>query len=212
MKIKICGLTAFDAVRSAVKAGADYVGFVFYPMSPRNITPQHATALGRHVPQNIGKVAVIVDASDDEIDTILKHFMPDFFQCHGRETVKRIETIKAKYNIPVIKAIPIRVSDDVAKGNGYATVADMLLFDAKVPAAMPGGNGVAFDWTLLKEREFDIPWFLSGGLNIQNVWDALRISGAMAVDASSSLEREPGVKDPELIELFIQKVRSYESQ
>lgn len=212
MKIKICGLTSFEAVRSAVQNGADYVGFVFHQQSPRNLTPQSANALGRHVPPEVGKVAVLVNASDDDIDLILKYFMPDILQCHGTESTKRISDIKSKYNLPVIKAIAVRSSDDVAKGGAYAQVADMLLFDAKVPAAMPGGNGIAFDWTLLKEKEFDVPWFLSGGLNILNVNEALKVSGAKAVDVSSSLEREPGVKDPELIKLFIEKVRAYEKQ
>lgn len=211
MKIKICGLTTFDAVRSAVKSGANYIGFVFYPLSPRNIAPHIATGLARHIPKNIKTVAVLVDAGDDEIDAILKHFMPDILQFHGKETVERISAIKEKYKIPVIKAIPIRNSDDVAKGGIFSSVADMLLFDSKVPnVKMPGGNGIAFDWSLLRLHEFDVPWFLSGGLNIQNVTEAISITGAKAVDVSSSLESEPGKKDPELIKLFIEKIRKYE--
>lgn len=211
IKVKICGLTTFDAVRSAVKSGADYIGFVFYPNSPRNITPVMATGLKRHIPRTIKTVAVIVDASDDDIDVILKNFMPDILQCHGKETPQRINAIKEKYKLPVIKAIPVRSSDDVNKGAAFENIADMLLFDAKAPTAnMPGGNGLSFDWTLLKEREFIIPWFLSGGLNIQNVTEALGITKTKAVDVSSSLESEPGIKDPELISLFIKKVQNYE--
>lgn len=211
MKIKICGVTTFDAIRSAVKNGADYIGFVFYPRSPRNVSPQIATGLARHIPDHIKKVAVVVDADDYEIDNILKYFWPDMIQCHGKESLERISAIKAKYKIPVIKAVSVRSSDDVAKGAAFASVADMLLFDAKVPnMEMPGGNGVAFDWSLLRMREFDVPWFVSGGLNIGNVTEALKITGAKAVDVSSSLESEPGRKDPELIKLFIEKVRQYE--
>lgn len=211
MKIKICGLTTFDAIRSAVQNSADYIGFVFYPPSPRNISPQIATGLARHIPDHIKKVAVLVDADDYEIDNILKYFWPDILQCHGKETTERISFIKEKYKMPVIKAIPVRSSDDVAKGAAFASIADMLLFDAKVPnMVMPGGNGVAFDWSLLRMREFDVPWFLSGGLNIGNVTEALKTTGAKAVDVSSGLESEPGKKDPELIKLFIEKVRQYE--
>ena len=210
MKIKICGLTTFDSVRSAVKNGADYIGFVFYPPSLRNLTPQQAIALSRHIPKNIKTVAVIVDAGDEQIDSILMHFTPDILQCHGKESLGRIKAIKAKYKLPVIKAISVRSSDDIARANSFASAADMLLFDAKVPNMyMPGGNGIAFDWSLLRMREFDLPWFLSGGLNIENVTEALHVTGATAVDASSSLEGEPGRKDPELIKHFIDKVRKY---
>ncbi len=210
IKIKICGVTTFDAVRSAVQSGADYIGFVFYPKSPRNLDPKIANGLGKHVPKNIKKVAVVVDATNDDIDAILKYFMPDILQCHGNETIERIKEIKEKYKLPVIKAIAVRSSDNISKGSTYAAVADMILFDAKAPPTkMPGGNGLVFDWTLLKEREFDVPWFLSGGLNIQNVTEALRITQAPGVDVSSSLESEPGIKDPELISLFIKKVKDY---
>jgi len=211
MKIKICGLTTFDAVRSAVKSETDYIGFVFYTQSPRNVAPQKAIGLSRHIPKHIKTVAVIVDAGDEQIDAILQHFTPDILQCHGKESVERIKAIKNKYGLPVIKAISVRSSDDVAKASAFTSVADMLLFDAKVPNMdMPGGNGIAFDWSLLRMREFDVPWFLSGGLNIENVAEALQITGAKAVDVSSSLESEPGKKDPELIKKFIDKVRQYE--
>lgn len=213
IKIKICGLTTFDAVRSAAQSGADYIGFVFHRASPRNVEPKIATGLARHSPLSIKRVAVMVDPGDDDMEYVLKGFMPDIVQCHGSESIEHIQHIKEKYNLPVIKAIPVRSSDDIAKGAAYAKVADMLLFDAKVPSSnIPGGNGIAFDWSLLKEREFDVPWFLSGGLNISNVDKALAITRAPAVDVSSSLESEPGVKDPELISLFIKKVREYEKQ
>lgn len=194
-----------------MQSGADYIGFVFCQASPRNVEPKIATGLARHSPPEISKVAVMVDPTDDDIDVLLKGFMPNYIQCHGSESPERITQIKHKYNLPIIKAIPVRTSDDVAKGMVYAKVADMLLFDAKVPSSnIPGGNGIAFDWALLKEREFDVPWFLSGGLNIGNVTEALSITNAQAVDVSSSLESEPGIKDPELINLFIRKVRNYE--
>ena len=153
-------------------------------------------------------VAVFVDATDTEIDNVFKHFKPDYIQCHGEESEDRIYDLHVKYALPVIKAIPVRCSDDVVRGNLYANIADMLLFDAKVPnAPLPGGNGLAFDWSLLKERDFAVKWFLSGGLNISNVKEALKTSGALMVDVSSSLESEPGVKDVGLIKEFLKVVK-----
>ena len=209
-KIKICGLTSPEAIDSVVKNGADYIGFVFFQKSPRNISPQMAAKLSAQIPSNVKKVAVLVNADNAMIDGILKYFSPDILQCHGSETLERISEIKSKYQLPVIKAISVRSDDDISIGAKYASVADMLLFDAKSPAtSMPGGNGLAFDWKLLQGREFNVPWFLSGGLNIQNVNEALDITGAPAVDASSSLESEPGKKDPGFINIFIQKVKNY---
>ncbi len=209
IKAKICGLTTKDAVNSAIKNGADYVGFVFFHKSPRNITPKKAKELCVNLPSGVKTVGVFVDSTDRELDDIFKIFKPDYIQCHGSESAERIYQLHVRYGLPVIKAVAVRSSDDVARGQAFADVADMLLFDAKVPQSpLPGGNGIAFDWTLLKARTFNIPWFLSGGLNIANVAEAIAISGAMAVDVSSSLESEPGVKDPGLIKEFLKIVKS----
>ncbi len=208
IKAKICGLTTKDAVDSAVENGAEFLGFVFFPPSPRNITAKKAAELTADIPNNTKKVGVFVDPTDDELECVLKDFKLDYIQCHGSESKEQIYELRVKYGLPIIKAIAVRCSDDVAKGKQYANVADMLLFDAKVPSSpLPGGNGLAFDWTLLKNRNFEVPWFLSGGINIQNVTKAMAISGAKMIDISSSLESEPGVKDPELIKEFLSKIK-----
>lgn len=211
IKVKICGLTTKEAVISAVENGADYVGFVFFPLSPRNMRLDKLPELLDLVPKDVKKVGVFVNPSDDELERTFKIFKPDYIQLHGDEDTKRIYDLHIKYAIPVIKAIAVRSSDDIAKGQSFSNDADMLLFDAKVPSSpLPGGNGLSFDWTLLRERKFMVPWFLSGGINIGNVEEALDISGAKKVDISSSLESEPGIKDPELIRIFLKKVKNYE--
>lgn len=208
VKAKICGITTIEAIHAVIEGGAEYVGFVFFHKSPRNVTPQKANELASELPKHIKTVAVLVDAENTEIENILKFFKPDYLQCHGSETTERIYDLRIKYNLPVIKAIPVRSSDDIARGKLHANTADMLLFDAKVPnAPLPGGNGLAFDWSLLKAREFSVNWFLSGGINIQNIADAVRTSGAKMVDISSSLESEPGIKDPHLIKEFLKAVK-----
>lgn len=208
VRVKICGLTTNDAVKSAVKYGADYLGFVFYRPSPRYVDPKQAHKLTSKMSKDIKKVAVVVDINLAELATIVKIFKPDYIQLHGQETERDIEQIKKKFSIPVIKAIKVRSSDDVAKGLRYIGVADIILFDAKAPEALlPGGNGLSFDWTLLKARKIETPWILSGGLNLQNIEDALCITKAQMLDVSSSLESAPGVKDPQLIELFLKKVK-----
>ncbi len=208
IKVKICGLTSAESVQSAVDGGADYIGFVFFHKSPRNVTPKLAAELAAGIPKNIKTVGVFVDATDAELDSVFKHFKPDFIQCHGAESQDRIYDLRMKYALPIIKAIAVRNSDDVAQGKAFAGSVDMLLFDAKVPSSpLPGGNGLAFDWTLLKERAFIVPWFLSGGLNPSNVKEAIAISGAKAVDVSSSLEYEPGKKDPELVREFLRQAK-----
>lgn len=209
VQVKICGLTTLYDVECAVKHGADYLGFIFFPPSPRNIDPNVVKTFEQAIPDNVKKVAVFVDPDEKEIERVFDAFTPDYVQLHGDETEAFIYALHMKYAVPVIKAIAVRSSDDVARGLVYANIADMLMFDAKVPdSPLPGGNGLAFDWALLREREFQVPWFLSGGLNVDNVEEAVSISGAKAVDVSSSLESEPGVKDPELIKAFLKKVKS----
>jgi phosphoribosylanthranilate isomerase len=209
VKAKICGLTTKQAVDAAVENGADYVGFVFFAASPRNISAVDAAEISSDVPANVEKIAVTVDASDDLISEIMDHLRPDFIQCHGDETLERVSDIRQKFSVGVVKAGAVRSSDDIAKCSEYGDVADILLFDARVPhSPLPGGNGVAFDWVLLKGRQFNKPWFLSGGINIENIKDAVRISGAEMVDISSGVESSPGVKDAGLIAEFMRKVRN----
>ncbi|MCC2645845.1 MAG: N-(5-phosphoribosyl)anthranilate isomerase, partial [Burkholderiales bacterium] len=150
IKTKICGLTSKESIKSAIENGADYVGFVFFHKSPRVITARNAAKLAAVLPDNIKTVAVVVDITDAELEDILSYFKPDFIQCHGKETTERIIEIREKFGIKVIKAISVRSSDDIAKGKSFSDIADMILFDAKVPSSpLPGGNGLAFDWTLL---------------------------------------------------------------
>lgn len=206
---KICGLTNVEAVAAAVESGSRYLGFVFYPASPRHVTPQQAARITRSKPDAVRTVAVIVDMTDEALDAILKEFQPDMLQLHGNEKPERVRAIKERYGLPVIKALKIRTGSDVGACRVFYKVADMLLFDARPPEGkLPGGNGVAFDWALLKEREFPLPWFLSGGLSAANVTEAVKITGATLVDVSSSLEIAPGIKDPELILQFNKVVAS----
>lgn len=209
IKVKICGLTSKEAVRDAVDAGADLVGFVFFPPSPRHVSPEKAAQLAAFVPSHVETVAVTVNASDDELQAILEAFKPDYIQLHGQETIARVQEVKQKFGVKLIKAISVRESDDVASGAMYAAHVERLLFDAKAPASsvLPGGNGLRFDWNLLKDRTFSVPWMLSGGLNDENVKEALIQTGAKMVDVSSAVESEPGVKDAKLVKAFIEAAR-----
>jgi len=208
--VKICGLTDAESVSVAVENFADYIGFVFFEKSPRNIDFKLAAKLASDIPEHIKTVAVMVDPSDDFLRDILRKFTPDYIQLHGKESVGRVWEIKLKYNIPIIKSFSVRDGDDIASSLPYQEVVDMLLFDTKAPkeSVLPGGNGLSFDWNLLANREFSVPWMLSGGLNAANVRSAIEISGAKMVDASSSLESEPGKKDPKLIKEFLDVIRN----
>ncbi|NDF11233.1 MAG: phosphoribosylanthranilate isomerase [Proteobacteria bacterium] len=160
------------------------------------------------MPVGIKKVAVMVDPTDAQIRDILAVFRPDYIQLHGSETPERVRDIRASFSIPIIKAFKVRSADDVSEWGKYSKVADMMLFDARAPeSALPGGNGLAFDWNLIKNRRITSPWLLSGGLNATNVAEAIRVSGAKMVDVSSSIESSPGVKDPALIKEFIEAVK-----
>jgi phosphoribosylanthranilate isomerase len=203
---KICGITTKEAIESAIKGGAYFVGFVFFPKSPRYVTPEKAAELAENLPPGIKKVAVMVDPTDDEIESVFEYITPDYLQLHGAETPERVREIRATFSVPVIKAIKVRSSDDVALWGAFSKVADMLLFDARAPESspLPGGNGLVFDWTLIKNRKFTIPWMLSGGLNSENLKHAIELTGARMVDASSSLENQPGIKDPKLVREFLE--------
>ncbi|HEY8578680.1 MAG TPA: phosphoribosylanthranilate isomerase, partial [Beijerinckiaceae bacterium] len=203
--IKICGLSTEESLEAAIAAGADMVGLVFFPPSPRHLSPARARALGAAAQGRVRKVALSVDADDATLDALTEAARPDALQLHGRESPARVLEIKRRFGLPVMKAIHVSTRDDLAAVAAYEGAADSLVFDARPPkgATLPGGNGAAFDWTLLAGVDTRLPWMLSGGLNPDNVAEALRVTGAAALDVSSGVERAPGEKDPDLIRLFI---------
>ena len=211
VKVKICGLRTVADVMAAADAGASYVGFVFFPKSPRNVTIDEAAALAIEVPMGVAKVALVVNADDAFLDALTAKVPLDMFQLHGCETPARVAEVKARYSLPVMKAIGISTAADLEKIDTYAAVADQLLIDAKPPkdANLPGGNGNAFDWQLLAGRKYwTKPWMLAGGLTMDNVASAIATTGATQVDLSSGVESAPGVKDPALIHAFIAAARA----
>lgn len=209
---KICGVSDRAAIDAAVAGGARYVGFVFFPRSPRNVTPAQAAALSALLPDDVIPVALAVDPDDNLVAEINAVAGISMFQLHGSETPDRVAAIKATTGKSVMKAIKVSEPADLDAANAYTDIVDMLLFDAKPPPemknALPGGNAVSFDWTILAGRDWPVPWMLSGGLDPDNVADAIRISGATAVDVSSGVESAPGVKDPDLISAFLRAVNS----
>jgi len=213
LTVKICGLTAPDTLEVALEAGANYVGFVFFPPSPRNLGLEAARVLGAQVKGRAGKVALTVDANDDFLAAIVAALKPDMLQLHGKETTDRVVAVRTRFGLPVMKALPIATRADLAAIRPYAAVADRLLFDARPPAdaTRPGGLGKAFDWTLLKGVDAGVPWMLSGGLDPANVIEAIAVSGARGVDVSSGVERAPGEKDAGMIRAFIRAVREAEA-
>ncbi len=207
---KICGLSSGEAVAAAVEGGAAYLGFVFYPPSPRSVSPARAGALCAEVPALMRRVGLFVDADDAAIGRVLDAAPLDLLQFHGRESPERVAAVKARFGRPVMKAIAIAAAGDVPAAARYEDCADLLLFDAKPPRrsdALPGGNGLAFDWHLIAGRGWRLPWMLSGGLTASLLPEAVRISGATAVDVSSGVERRPGDKDPEKIREFLRIAR-----
>jgi phosphoribosylanthranilate isomerase len=208
--VKICGLSTRETLEVALDAGADMVGFVFFPPSPRHLSLEAGRELGRQVRRRALTVALTVDADDATLDNIMDALSPDLFQLHGRESVARLRDIKQRFGRPVMKAVPVETAADLAVLPGYAAVADRILFDARAPkdATRPGGLGAPFDWHLLEKLDLDLPYMVSGGLSAANVAEALRITGAGGVDVSSGVESAPGVKDPELIEAFIRACRA----
>lgn len=207
--IKICGLTTPDTLAAALEGGADFVGAVVFPRSPRHLEPDQAAALFAAVRGRAQVVAVAVDPDDALLAEIGRTLKPDFVQLHGREAPERAEAVRRLAGAGVIKALPIRSEADFAPAPAWADVADHLMFDARPPegSTLPGGVGHSFDWRLLTGRAFDRPWFLAGGLVPENVDEALRISGAPMVDVSSGVESAPGVKDAGRIAAFIQAAR-----
>jgi phosphoribosylanthranilate isomerase len=208
--VKICGLSTPDALDAALEAGADMVGFVFFEPSPRHLGIEAARTLGERVRGRAKKVALTVDASDDALFRIVKALAPDVLQLHGRETPDRVVTVRTRFGLPVIKALPIARREDLGPIRIYDKVADRILFDARAPreATRPGGLGQPFDWHLLENLDQNLSFMLSGGLDAANVAGALAITRAPAVDVSSGVERAPGVKDSEKIRAFIRAVRA----
>ena len=207
---KICGLTTTGALDAALSERADLVGFVFFPPSPRNVSRDLARDLGTQVRGRARKVALTVDADDALHAAIVEALSPDLLQLHGHETPERIRALKARFGLPVMKALPVETSADLDAVPAYAAAADWLLFDARPPkdATRPGGLGRPFDWTLLKALDPGLPFMLSGGLDPGNVGQALEVTGAPAVDVSSGVELAPGVKDPTKVMAFIRAVRA----
>ncbi len=203
--VKICGITSTEAVAAAVAGGARFVGFVFYPPSPRDVNPELVAKLVQAVPPGIPRVGVFVDPDDELLARVLAKAPLDMLQLHGEETPARVAEIKSRFGKTVMKALKIAAASDVAAATGYAGIADWLMFDARPPkeATRPGGNALAFDWELLKARRWTRPWMLSGGLKSSNLGEAARISGATVLDVSSGVESAPGIKDIAKIRAFL---------
>jgi phosphoribosylanthranilate isomerase len=206
VRVKICGLRTEADVAAVAAAGAAYAGFVFFAKSPRNLSVAEARALALGAPEGLCKVALTVDADDATLDAIVEAVPLDMLQLHGHETPARVAEVKARYGLPVMKAMGVADEGDLAGLIEMSLAADQLLIDAKPPkgADLPGGNGLAFDWRLLVGRKWLKPWMLAGGLTPENVAEAVRLTGARQVDVSSGVESAPGVKDPAKIAAFVE--------
>jgi phosphoribosylanthranilate isomerase len=207
--VKICGLSTAATLDAALDAGADMVGFVFFPKSPRHIDWATARTLGRQVEGRAKIVTLSVDADDDTLERIIEALSPDLMQLHGSETPERVKRIGELFARPTMKAIGVAAHADLAAAEAYEGVADLLLIDAKPPkdAVLPGGNGRPFDWRLTQDFHVARPWLLSGGLDPDTVAAAIALSGARGVDVSSGVESAPGVKDPAKIRAFVAAAR-----
>ncbi len=210
LRVKICGLKSAECVAAAVEAGASYVGFVFFPKSPRNAELALAADLASAVPPGICRVAVTVDAADAVLDGIRGKVPVDMFQLHGGESPDRVANIRDAFGLPVMKAVGVANESDLDALAGYEQVADQILVDAKPPKGMelPGGNGLGFDWRLIQGRDWPVPWMLAGGITAGNVADAIHLTGAEQIDVSSGVESAPGIKDAELIRTFVSTAHS----
>lgn len=202
--VKICGLTQPEDVAATVAAGANYIGFNFYPRSPRFVDPDTAIALTTHIPPGVCKVGLVVDMDDVTLTEFMRVPL-DMLQLHGSETPERVTEIKEKFGLPVMKVVGIADKADVAKLDDYMSVADQIMVDAKPPRSggLPGGNGLTFDWRLIAGRRWPVPWMLAGGLTPDNVAEAVALTGVKQVDVASGVESAPGVKDPELVTAFV---------
>jgi phosphoribosylanthranilate isomerase len=212
VEAKICGLSSAESLGAAIAGGAHFVGFVFYPPSPRDVGIDQAAALARSVPSGITRVGVLVDPDDDMLARILAKVPLDMLQLHGRETVERVQAVRARFGKTVMKAIAVAGAADLDGAKRYFGIADWLMFDAKPPkdraGALPGGNALAFDWQLLRERRWPLPWMLSGGIDPDNLGEAVKVSGARFVDVSSGVEAAPGIKDPAKIRAFLARAKA----
>jgi phosphoribosylanthranilate isomerase len=210
LTVKICGLSTPETLDAALQAGADMVGFVFFPASPRHISLETARELGRQAKGRAIKVALTVDADDTTLANIVETLRPDILQLHGKESVARLRDIKQAFGVRLMKVLAVETPADLAPLAGFAAVADRILFDARAPkgATRPGGLGAVFDWHVLENLDLKLPFMVSGGLTADNVAEAVRVTRAGGVDVSSGVERAPGIKDPELIRAFIRAARA----
>ncbi len=212
--VKVCGLRTAEAFAAAREGEAAFVGFIFYPPSPRYLPPEEVRDLTNGTTNGPCKVGVVVNLSDAEIEAIVKAAPLDMLQLHGSESPERVAEVKARFGLPVMKAIAVAGPDDIARAEAYLPVADRLLFDAKPPkdlkGALPGGNALSFDWQLLAGRDWPLPWMLSGGLTVDNLAEAVRIARARAVDVSSGVEDRPGEKNPAKIAALLERARTLE--
>lgn len=208
-EIKICGLKTPTAITTAIENGARYIGFIFFSKSPRNLTIDESSRLRPLIKLPVKLVAVTVDADDSFLDAIVANVQPDIIQCHGKETPARLLELKKRYGLPLIKAFSIRNQSDFDQVSDYSGIVDMVLFDAKAPAGsqLPGGNGISFDWSLMKSLDADCKTVLSGGLNAGNVEQAIAMTHPSVLDVSSGVESTPGVKDDKLIKEFFDAVK-----
>ncbi len=205
MRVKICGLRSRAEVSAAAAAGAAYVGMVFFPRSPRHLSLADARWISNGVPEGVVRVALTVDADDAMLEELLEVVAIDMLQLHGRETPERVHDVRARFGLPVMKAVGVSGEADLAQIKVYSGVADQILVDARPPAGAerPGGNGMSFDWRMLGGRRWTRPWMLAGGLTPDNVGDAVRLTGAEQVDVSTGVERSPGYKDGAMIAAFV---------
>lgn len=209
VRVKICGLSTSETVAAAVAGGAAYVGFVFFPRSPRHVAPEVAARLASAVPPGVAKVALTVNADDATLDGLVEAVPLDMLQLHGAESPERVAQVRARYGLPVMKAVGVADPGDLPALEEHARAADQVLVDAKAPrgADLPGGNGLTFDWRLIAGRRWPVPWMLAGGLTPVNVAEAVRLTGARQVDVSSGVEIRPGVKDAGRIADFLAAVQ-----
>jgi phosphoribosylanthranilate isomerase len=207
--VKICGINTAEAADAAVRAGADFVGLVFHPKSPRHLSAEAGKALADRLRGRVRLVALVADGDDETIAAVVNAVRPEFLQLHGRETPDRAGAIRSRFGVPVIKAVAIAEASDFDALPAYYPTADMLLLDAKAPEGLrAGGHGVAFDWQLLANRKISRPWFLAGGLNPENVARAVATAAPPGVDVSSGVETAPGLKSPERIAAFVSAARN----
>ncbi|WP_293575565.1 phosphoribosylanthranilate isomerase [Phaeobacter sp.] len=205
IRVKICGLRTPQDIAATAAAGGAYIGFNFFPKSPRSVTPEEAAALALEAPVGLCKVALVVNADNDLLDDITAKVPLDMIQLHGQETPERVAEVKSRYGLPVMKVLGVSTPEDIQRIDAYEAVADQILVDAKAPkdAVLPGGNGVSFDWRLLALKKYwRKPWMLAGGLTPDNVAEAIRMTGASQVDVASGVESAPGEKSAELIAAF----------